>query len=125
MRRVDRALTFPSRCAVIPFIGQTHDEGFIDTGSEIPSSATDSHVYVSVVAVREMAALIGWSSGEDVAALAARVQELEAQVVALEGEVAEADKLVKAIDALESEGFRARKKPGRPRKSEQDQEVVA
>lgn len=118
MRLVERAVTFPSRCAAIPFIGAAHEAGFVDTGAEIPASAKDSHVYVSVVAVREMAALIGYVSGDEYAGLLTERDELAGRVVELEREVAEADKFLKAIDALESEGFRARKKTGRPPKEQ-------
>lgn len=105
---------------MLPQIGQFHAEGFIDTGSEIESSAKDSHVYVSVVAVRELAKLIGWV---DPAELAQERDDLAARVEALEGELASQDAVLEAIDTLESADYRARRKPGRAKK--QVEEAVA
>lgn len=123
MRLVERASIAPARCAVIPFIGGRHERGYVDSGAEIPPSALDSHVYVSVVAVEQMAALIGWTPPDEAAELRADVDRLAAEVARLEQELSEADVYVKAIDTLESAGFRARKKPGRPRK--ESEEVAA
>lgn len=118
MRHVDRALTTPSRCAVLPSIGSSHELGFIDTGSELPGKgdAFDCHVYVSVVALREMMRVEGYPMPEDVQALSDRLDELETENAAL---VAERDDLAAkfaAIDMLASADFRARNKPGRPKK---------
>ncbi len=121
MRLVDKPATFPSRCAVIPFLGATYDGGFVDTGSEMAAGARDQHVYVSVAAVEQMAALIGWTPPADVGQLRADLDEAAAAVLRLEGELAEADQLVRAIDTLESADFRARKKTGRPRKTESEE----
>lgn len=122
MRWVDRALTKPSRCAVIPSIGIDHPEGYIDTGSELPGKGDqfDCHVYVSVVALREMCKTMGWPLPEQAAEVEQQLSAVEAQ---LEAVVAERDALAakfQAIDVLASEGFRARNKPGRPPKKKEE-----
>lgn len=116
MRWVERAVTKPSRCAVIPFIGQGHEDGYIDTGSEL--DGFDNHVYVSVVAVREMARLINWVAPEEIEVRDTHITELEARVAELEAEVASLDGVFEAIDVLESRGYTSRKKAGRPKKEE-------
>ncbi len=68
MRVVERPVLRPMHCAVIPFIGQTAEgERWIDTGSEL--LGIDPRVYVSATAVREMAALLGYPTPEEHAAL--------------------------------------------------------
>lgn len=124
MRIVERAVVKPARCAVLPFIGG--DRGpFIDTGSELPGLGDqwDQHVYVSEIAVRQMAVMFGWSSPDEVAVKDARIAELEARVAGLEEELEKADVVLGAIDTLESRDFRARKKPGR-KPSQQQKETV-
>ena len=56
MRWVATPASRPHHCAAVPFIARD-EEGFIDTGSELPGY--DNHVYVSVKAVREMARMVG------------------------------------------------------------------
>lgn len=120
MRWVQSAVTAPNKCAVLPYIGRDHDLGFIDTGSELPGRGDrwDSHVYVSVVAARELANFIGYHSPETVQAMQETVQEAQAERDAALARVAELEAAFGAIDALESEGLRARKKAGRKPKHE-------
>lgn len=117
MRLVDRALIKPSRCAVLPYIGTDHDRGFVDTGSEIPGKGDqwDWHVYVSVVAVEEMARLIGGGTPADMADANARIAELEGELDAARDELARAEMVLDSIDVLEGADFRARRKTGRPK----------
>lgn len=89
----------------------------MDTGNEI--GGIDPHAYISVVAVREMARLIGFVSGEEHAQVLERAAELAERVLGLEEEIAQADAALEAIDVMESRGFTARRKPGRPRKAEE------
>lgn len=113
MRFVQQAAVKPSRCAVLPQVGGSHRDGYIDTGSEMLGGGDgrwDQHVYVSVVAVKEMAAMIGWC---DPAPLEARLAQVEAELEQARAELAQANRHLDAIDVLESEGFRARKRPGR------------
>lgn len=114
LRFAQQAIHRPNRCAIIPFIGQSHPEGFIDTGTDY----WGERVYLSVVGVKECAKLIGWVPRQqlqhavrDLNAERDRSKELEAERDALQARL-------DAIDVIESEGFRARKKPGRPKKEE-------
>lgn len=116
MRLVERALTRPMHCAVFPTLGASHSKGYIDPGTELPGF--DNHVYVSVEAVEQMAQLIGHPSRESHADALQRVAELEQKVADLETDLREADKFAEAVDVLESRDFRARRKPGRPKKQE-------
>lgn len=117
MRFVEQAAIRPSRCAVFPHIPGNHRDGFIDSGSELLSSAHDNHVYVSVVAVREMARMIGWLDPDAKRDLENRVAVLERENHRLEDEVIQLNREFEAIDLLESAGYTARKKPGRPAKA--------
>ncbi len=117
MRFVERAVTSPGHCAVFPHMGGDHREGYLDTGSELKNGGDgrwDQHVYVSVVAVREMAAMVGMVDPAD---LVAELAAVRAANVELEVELAEADRRLEAVDIMESAGFTARKKAGRPPKS--------
>lgn len=113
MRFVEKAVTFPMRCAVIPYIGQNHEKGFIDTGVEIPASAKDSHVYVSVAAVEQMARMVGFVHP---AFLEAEVDRLLRELKVVQDQLAEADKELAAIDVLKNRGYVPARSAGRPRK---------
>lgn len=113
MRFVERAVTRPSRCAVLPYIGQGHEKGYIDTGSELPGF--DNHVYVSVVAVEEMARLIGWTSPQQREELDAQVEDLERDLKVAQDQLAEMDAELSAIDVLKNRGYTPAKSAGRPR----------
>lgn len=120
MRLVPTADIKPGRCAVLPQVGGQHPEGYIDTGSEMLGGGDgrfDQHVYVSVVAARELAGVIGWI---DPSTLEVLVAEQAQRIAALDAELTEANRQLDAIDALESAGYRSRKKPGRkPAREEQ------
>lgn len=117
MRLVPRALTSPSRCAVLPYIGPDHPDGYFDTGSELPGRGDqfDSHVYVSVVAAREMARMLGYHSPEAMQAVQEVCENQRAELELAREEIERLEVVLGAIDTLESRDFRARKKPGRPK----------
>lgn len=118
MRFAEKAHIRPHQCFVFPSLGSAHPKGFIDTGNEI--TAIDPHAYISVEAVEQCAQFIGYPSREEHAEALARVEALEAELESTKVALAEADRLVEAIDVIESRDFRARKKPGRPsRKSDE------
>jgi len=99
-------------------VGGSHGKGYIDTGSEMLPSPFDQHVYVSVVAVEDMARIIGWSPPAEMRQAQIDVAERNARVEQLEAELSDAHKALDAVDVMESAGFVKRKKLGRPRKEE-------
>lgn len=102
-------------CAALPYVGQTHPHAqWIDTGSELPGF--DNHVYLSSLAVEEAARLLGFVSAGEHRALRLECDELRSRVEQLEVELVEKNRHLDAIDLLESKGFTARKKPGRPKR---------
>lgn len=119
MRLVDWPITKPNRCALVPFVGQTTPTRWVDTGSEM--QGPDDHIYASEIGVIEAAKVLGiWTPpGEHRAALR--------EVVRLERELAEAvaenrrlTAVLDAVDVMESRGYTARKKPGRPPKNKEE-----
>jgi hypothetical protein len=102
MRWVATPASRPHHCAAVPFIARD-EEGFIDTGSELPGY--DNHVYVSVKAVREMARMVGMVGQGEYRAALERVVTLEAQ---LKDAAEENDALrnqFEAIDTLRKVGL--------------------
>ena len=118
MRFVEKAEIRPGRCAVIPTIPGTHPEGFFDTGSELPGF--DNHVYVSLVAVKEMARKINWVSPATYQEALDQIEALERQIRDAEADLRETQQFMDAIDVIESRDFRARRKPGRPKKQTEE-----
>lgn len=116
MRFVERAITRPSRCAVLPYVGANHPRGFIDTGSEL--AGFDNHVYVSVVAAEEMARMVGFVPGHRLKEIEAERDAALLELAQAREDLAVAERHLEAVDLLESKGFTARKKPGRPKREE-------
>lgn len=102
-------------CAGLPNVSEDA-EGFIDTGTRLPG--IDPPVFPSARFIRQAAELLGYPSDKDYDEVVARGAELERRVAELEAEVLAAEACVEAIDVLESAGFRARRKPGRPKKEQ-------
>lgn len=112
MRFVPTAAVYPHRCAALPQIGANHPDGYIDTGSEMLPGGLDQRVQISVVAVREMARLIGWVPSEELEALQETVDRLAARVDELEGELSDAETVIDAVHVLKAKGYSAQRKPG-------------
>ena len=123
MRFVERADIRPMRCAVCPSIGQSHLEGFIDTGAEMLPAAVEQRVYVSVAAVRELNRVLGWPTPTAHEALQAERDELAKRLEDAETDLKETQQFMDAIDVIESRDFRARRKPGRPKKQPEGVQV--
>lgn len=101
------------RCAAIPYIGQAYGERvWFDTGSEM--QGPDDHVYLSGTAVTECAKMIGWVPPGEIRQARAELAGVQAQLEQERRNVLELQRRLDAIDVIESEGFRARKKAGRP-----------
>jgi hypothetical protein len=118
MRWVPSAVKRPNHCAAIPFIAGHHPEGFFDFGTEI--CAFDGHVYVSVVAAKQMAEYMGWAPKARVNPLAARVAQLEADLAVAEEKNVELERFREsARHAMEQFGQKIpARKPGRPKTKE-------
>lgn len=110
MRWVPSAAVRPNHCACIPFVAGRHPEGFFDFGTEI--MAFDGHVYVSVVAAKQMASAMGWGPvvKADDSALRSELENAKLELVQA-GEFREA-----AEKVFESFGKKVPGKPGRSRK---------
>lgn len=124
MRFVEKADIRPMRCAVCPTIGAAHPEGYIDTGAEMQPAPVDQRVYVSVVGVRELMRVLGWPTPEAYEALSDENGRLEAELADANDDLMKQDTYLSAIDVLESHGFQARRKSGRPRKAETEEQGV-
>lgn len=111
MRFVSQATIRPHRCAVIPFIGSTHAKGFIDTGAEMGVGNFREHVYVSVVAVEEMARMLGWCSPADRKGMEISRNDALDQLERIRAERDELAEFKARIEALEGEGFKVSKRP--------------
>lgn len=115
MRIVERAELAPAQCAFTksmngPFVDLLRDFDFDHQG----------RVYIRVEFVKDLGRLVGMVDVAELDAVLGQVERLEGQVAELEGELEESRRFRDALDVIESEGFRARRKPGRPRKEPVD-----
>lgn len=101
----------PHHCVVFPQLGSSHRDGYFDTGNEIV--AIDPHAYVSVHAVKVLAAELGWIGPDQIAEKDDRIAQLEAEVAQETARADKAEAIIQAVDVIESADFRARKKAGR------------
>lgn len=108
---VQRAISRPNHCAVLPSLGQSHARGYFDTGVDL--QGFDNRVYVSVEAVEVMARTLGWVGPEDLADRDREVAALERELMDLREQLAEADKELGAVYSLKSKGWTPAAKPGR------------
>lgn len=113
-RRVEKANITPMQCAVFPQLGASHRDGYVDTGTELPG--WDPHCFVSVVAARQLGEFVGLVDPGELERKVIEVSQLEAELETLRGRVAELETQLAAVDTLVSADFRARAKPGRPKK---------
>lgn len=112
MRLTEVAPFYPQRCAIVPYIGAHHPNGFIDTGNEIDGI----HIYLSVVGLAEAVRVAGLvptpvpDVRPELEAALARVAEVEAERDALDAQLS-------AVYALKNTRFAESRKPGRPPKT--------
>lgn len=113
MRVVDLPSRPPHRCAVVPFVGGSNARaGFFDTGMDV-----DGRVYISrAEAGVQIAEAIGWHPPSKVRALEEEVAAQAARIEQLEAELAEADRFKESIDYIAGEQMKPYKKAGRPKK---------
>lgn len=89
---------------------------WLDCGS-IGTGGFEEHVYINRQSLTEAAReFLGWHPPSAVKERDDRIRELREECEQLALELADMRKRFDAIDLIESEGFRARKKPGRPAK---------
>jgi len=112
MRWTEKALMRPHQCVMIPHLGDDHPDGYIASGNIM--TFLDGEPHVSVVAVREMARLIGLPTAEVHEGVCAEVARLTAELEQERAARAEAEQAVAAVHVLKAAGFKAEKKPGRP-----------
>lgn len=114
MEIVERAESYPSRCAVT---GITEGP-FVDTGHWGQDRAgTAERRYLLVSTVREAAGCLGLVEPDS--AVSEELESVRAELEAARVELDKARRFIEAIDVIESADFRSRKKTGRPRKEEQ------
>jgi hypothetical protein len=106
---VDQAPAPYAKCAISGF----GDGPLVDFG--VRMHAIDPNVCINVGVLRDAARFVGMVPAEDLEAAQYEANDLRMQVERLEAEAAEANRILDAIDTFESAGFRARKKPGRPK----------
>jgi hypothetical protein len=115
VRFVDSCRLKPQKCVVLPQVGGSHQEGYIDSGMEIPG--WDNHAYVSVVAVREMVKFLGWPTPDEHLALKAELEQAREELAKARDREATIAKLEADVEwSLRYFGGRLQKKPGRPAK---------
>jgi hypothetical protein len=108
---VEVAAFRPQRCAVVPFIGAHHPNGFIDTGNELDGN----RIYISLVGLAEMARVARIippavpDLSEDLARAHALVEQLEAELEDSRAQLA-------AIGTLKLAGATTARPVGRPKK---------
>lgn len=112
MRFVERAVSRPNTCAVIPGRGAAEKEGFIDTGNEL--QGWDPHIYISMAGARAIAAFIGWASPEATDAQAAHAAELQARIEELERENDRLQDEADHVHGLMKHGYTPKRAAGRP-----------
>jgi hypothetical protein len=113
VRTVDQAAMPPHRCAVFPQLGNSNARGFFDTGSDLDRQ----RVYVSFVAVCEMARELGWIGPTQRRGLEDEIASLKAEMEQVSADLEEAERQIAAIDFLGSKDFVTRQKKG-PKKKE-------
>lgn len=99
MRLVDRPVFTPMRCAAVPFVGQSHESTrWVDCGVEM--SGFDNHIYLSDVAVREAATLLGYPTPEEHAGMARELNTALEEQLRLLDELAALSKYKDAVDEI-------------------------
>lgn len=112
MHLVEVAAFRPQRCAVIPYIGAHHPNGFIDTGNELDGN----RIYISVVGLAEMAR-IARIIPPAVPDLSGDLEVSEARVAELEAELEDVRAQLAAIGTLKLAGATTARPVGRPKKA--------
>ena len=109
LRWVPAAIMRPHRCAMIPYVGGTSPKGFFDSGTDYRGD----RVYVSVIAVEEMARALGFESPGQIRARETSLAAHNLKITQLTDDLAEANRELDAVEVLQSRRFEQRKPRGR------------
>jgi hypothetical protein len=110
MKFVPRPDAYPGHSALDPGRKAGSDCKWIDTGRTLGGC----RVYLTDSDARQLGAMVGLVHPQEVRRVQAEADAHAERVQRLEKELLEERRRWDALDVLESEGFRARKKPGRP-----------
>ncbi len=106
MRVIDNPWKTPARCMISPHITQqTPNITWLDTDAEIPGGPRDNHVYVSDVAVRQMATTLGYKSQREYDELAQRCATAEEALIAMMGKLEATEAQIEAVGLLQGAGI--------------------
>lgn len=123
MRLVKKADIRPNHCAVLPHMGHAHPRGYVDTGVDL--HGFDNHIYISVVAVEQLARAAGLPTPGEVADLGLELQASRERIAELEAENQAQAEQLEAVAVLKRYGTKVERKPGRPSKSTTGGKVAA
>jgi hypothetical protein len=112
MQFTQRADFSPGICAVTGKGTSEAPDGFIDTCNEIGGF----HVYVSLAGLARMCEFVEWPTKEQYEELVKERERWEAEREEREIELAELRAFKASVHVIEGQGFKPRKKPGRPKK---------
>lgn len=116
MNKVAKAQLKPHFCAVNPHLGSEPKGGLWDTGQDFAGPGSQIfRIYLACETVADRARAQGFLSPEEAADLRATIDLLDAEKVELEAKVDSLETIIDGIDTMESAGFRARRKPGKPK----------
>lgn len=115
LRHVATAAGTPHRCVVLPHIGANHPAGYFSAGTRC--SVCNGHQYVSVLAVQQMAAAMGWQPAGHVSGEAQRAERLQRELELAQERIANLEAQLGAVEVLKLNGAVAARKPGRPKKA--------
>lgn len=108
IRLVDQCRLYPMRCSVYPTLGAAHSLGYLDTGQTTPAG---ERVYVSLLAVAEMARMIGFQPVGSGRLHEGVIGRLRDRIAELETQVAERDEQLAAVGTLKLGGAAPARKP--------------
>lgn len=117
-RFVERADARPFCCAVYPQLGSVQQDGYVDTGIDL--NAADPRILVSVRAVRDLAAFLGFPVPEEHERLAGELEGAVRELAEARAELEELRREVDAIYVMKSRGWKPAGRPGRPPKLRAD-----
>jgi hypothetical protein len=115
MNKVQKAVMYPHHCAMNPHLGSEPKGGLWDTGIDLQGPGSYViRIYIACESVNDRSRAQGWSSPDEAQQDRQHIASLVRETGDLRAQLAAAQAKLDAIDLIESEGFRARKKPGRP-----------